>query len=183
MRRLGRLRVGLHGRLEHLACRAIDGRAGAGGLAGHAVNPSMEAHVAPSMALMVPTTHPPRPAHSFKVVLVKPPSSARQGAPDSQCQSSNASSVAKLDTVDVPRSALGVIRATQPSNARHSSVHLTHRIIVEEKGATHGVALISWRSGTLGAESPAWATVWLQVLRPLGSLGPHAGFSLIRPNS
>ncbi|MNV68534.1 hypothetical protein D3C71_1613950 [compost metagenome] len=31
---------------------------GTGGLAGHAVNPSMEAHVAPSMALMVPPTHP-----------------------------------------------------------------------------------------------------------------------------
>jgi len=37
-------------------------------LASHAPSP-LEAHVAPSMALMVPTTHPPRPAHGFKVVL------------------------------------------------------------------------------------------------------------------
>ena len=33
---------------------------GTGGLAGHAVNPSLGAHVAPSMALMVPPTHPCR---------------------------------------------------------------------------------------------------------------------------
>ena len=47
--------------------------------------------------------------------------------------------------------------------------------------SARGVDLISCQSGTLGAESPAWATVWIQVLRPRSSLGPHAGFSLNRP--
>ena len=51
------------------------------------------------------------------------------------------------------------------------------------RSSTHGVDLISCRSGTLGVESPAWATVWIEVLRPRSSLGPHAGFSLNRPNS
>ncbi len=47
------------------------GWAGVGGFAGHAVNPSMEAHVAPSMALMVPPTHPPPPLDSGSVAYEK----------------------------------------------------------------------------------------------------------------
>ena len=81
-------------------------------MAGHAVNPSLEAHVAPSMALMVPTTHPPRPAHGFKVVLGRALSKAWHSAPHSHLEcGSNASSAVSCDTADVPRIALRIVQA------------------------------------------------------------------------